>query len=345
MDFAFSEEQDMLRAAARSWLAGQYPLDRVAALADSAAGWDPAGWEQLTDLGWLDADLGLLDHAVLAEETGYALLPAPWWSSVALAGPVLGAPPATPTTLAWAEPTAPYLSAPTLATTATEEAGGWRVSGRKLRVPDLGAADSVLVTAGADGGIGVWRVVVADAAHRPVSATDLTRRLSELTLDEAGAELVVAPGQAATVLTEVRRRAVALLCCEAVGVIARALDLATDHAKQRVQFGRPIGSYQAVSHPIADVYTTLTLARALSYRAAWAVDSGADDVDEALAVAQVAAGEGAVRACEAAIQAMGGIGFTWDHPLHRFYKRAQSIAVFEGTGRSRRAQVATALLD
>ena len=86
MDFAFSEEQEMLRAAAREWLADRYPADRVAELADSDAGWDPASWTELTELGWLDPELGLLEHAVLAEEAGYALLPAPWLSSVGLAG-------------------------------------------------------------------------------------------------------------------------------------------------------------------------------------------------------------------------------------------------------------------
>ena len=89
MDFAFSDEQEQLRAAARDYLADRYPAARVVSLADSEAGWDPSGWRELADLGWLDPDLGLLEHAVLAEETGNALLPAPWWSSIGLAWPLL----------------------------------------------------------------------------------------------------------------------------------------------------------------------------------------------------------------------------------------------------------------
>lgn len=344
MDFAFSEEQEMLRAAARSWLAAHYPLDRVAGLADGEPGWDPAVWGELSDLGWLDEGLGALDFAVLAEEAGYALLPAPWWSSVALAAPVLGRPPSAPTALAWAETDAPYLIDEPTATTARENGEGWRLTGGKLRVPDLASSQDVLVTARAAAGPGLWRLSVSDLTVRATSAQDLTRRLAEIRFDDVPGEQVVTPGEAAACLTAVRRRAIALLCCEAVGIMARALDLAAEHARQRVQFGRPIGSYQAVSHPIADVYTALTLARALAYRAAWAVHSNATDVDQALAVAHLSAGEGAVGACERAIQAMGGIGFTWDHPLHRFYKRALWISSFEGTARSRRAELAAGLL-
>ncbi len=349
MDFAFSEEQDLLRASARSWLAQRYPLHRVAELADSDTGWDPASWRELSELGWLDDDLGMLELAVLAEEAGYALLPAPWWSSIALAAPVLGAGPDRPTTLAWAEPGTPYLLDATATTSAAEDGTGWRLSGTKVRVPDLTMAEQVLVVASAPGGLGVWRVAAADAQIQPTSATDLTRRLATLTLDDVTAEQVCVPGAAEEALLAVHRRAGALLACEAVGIMQRALDLAAEHAKQRMQFGRPIGSYQAVSHPIADIYTALSLARSLAYRAAWAVDGAADgaadDVDEAVAVAHLSAGDGAVRACESAIQAMGGIGFTWDHPLHRFYKRAQAIAAFDGTARSRRAEIAAALLD
>lgn len=345
MDFAFSEEQDLLRASARSWLAQRYPLHRVAELADSDTGWDPASWRELSELGWLDDDLGMLELAVLAEESGYALLPAPWWSSIALAAPVVGASPSRPTTLAWAELGTPYLLDGTVTTTAREDGGGWRLSGTKLRVPDLALAEQVLVVASAPGGLGAWRVATADAGIQPTSATDLTRRLATLVLDDVAAEPVRAPGTATEALLAVRRRAGALLACEAVGIMQRALDLAAEHAKQRMQFGRPIGSYQGVSHPIADIYTALSLTRSLAYRAAWAVGSAADDIDAAVTVAHLSAGDGAVRACESAIQAMGGIGFTWDHPLHRFYKRAQAIAAFDGTARSRRAEIATALLD
>lgn len=344
MDFAFSEEQDMLRAAAAEWLAERYPLDRVAGLADGAEGWDAGVWKELTGLGWLDPDLGMLEYAVLAEEAGYAVLPAPWWSAVALAAPILGSPPDVPTTLAWAEPDAPGLGDPPRAT-ATARDSEWVLTGRKVRVPDLGLAERVLVTAMAPDGPGIYAVAAADLTARPMVTVDGTRRLGELTLAADPAHEVVAAGSAGPALTAVRRRATALLACEAVGIMQRALDLATAQAKERTQFGRPIGSYQAVSHPIADVYAALSMGRSLAYRAAWAVDTEADDVEQALHVAALAAGAGAVRACECAIQVMGGVGFTWEHPLHRLYKRAQWIAAFEGTPQSRRAAIAATLLE
>lgn len=336
----------MLRAAARSWLQAQYPTDRPASLADSADGWDPRSWQELEALGWLDPELGTLEYAVLAEEAGYALYPGPWWSTVALAGPILGGLPDEPTTLAWAEDGAPDLrsAAASSTMTASRTDDAWTLSGTKLRVPDLAIARSVLVVAAAGNGTGIWQLPTSAAVVTPLSTMDKTRRLAELRLDAAPAEPVVQPGGALQALAAVRRRAVALLSCEAVGITQRALDLAAAHAKERTQFGRPIGSFQGISHQIADVYTALQLSRSLAYRAAWAVHTDSADVDEAVSVAAVSTGAGAVHACETAIQVLGGIGFTWDHPLHRFYKRAQWIAAFDGTGRSRRAELAATLL-
>lgn len=353
MDFAFAEEQDMLRAAAREWLTDRYPPGRVAELADSDDGWDPRSWRELTGLGWLDPDLGMLDYAVLAEEAGRALYPGPWWTTIGLGGPVLGTVPTEPTTLAWAAPGAGGLLALGPAVRAEPRGAGWTLAGRSLRVPDLATCVDVLVVADAPGaGVGIWSVRVGDAGVHPLSTVDGTRRLADLTLDEAAAELVVAPGRAAPVLAAVRRRASALLACEATGIAQRALDVAAAHAGTRTQFGRPIASYQAVSHRIADVYTRLQLGRSLAYRAAWAVgeaeaDSATDaaaEADTAVTLAMASAGEGAVLACESAIQVLGGIGFTWDHPIHRWYKRALWIAAFEGTRQSRRAELATVLL-
>jgi acyl-CoA dehydrogenase len=173
---------------------------------------------------------------------------------------------------------------------------------------------------------------------------DATRRLSELRLDGTPAELLGDPARAAAVLTATRRRALALLACEAAGVTQRALDLAVEYAKTRTQFDRPVGSYQGVSHRLANVYTGLELARSLAYRAAWCVALDDADADEAVASATVAAGQAAVSGCENAIQSMGGIAFTWDHPLHRLYKRAQWIEGFEGFGRAHRADLAALLL-
>jgi alkylation response protein AidB-like acyl-CoA dehydrogenase len=345
MDFAFSEEQQMLRAAAREWLADRYPADRVAELADSDDGWDPAVWAQLTELGWLDPELDLLEQAVLAEEAGYALLPAPWFSSVGLAGPALGGPPARPTTLAWADDAASTLreAASSVACRADDDVDGWRLTGVKRGVPDVTVAEEAVVVARAAHGVALFRVDLTahrDAVH-PLSTVDRTRRLGELRLDDTPAEPV--EGDAAAVLRDARRRAQSLLACEAVGVTQRALDLAVEYAKTRTQFDRPIGSYQGVSHRLANVYAALQLARSLAYRAAWCVSADDPAADEAIATASVAGARAAVGGCEDAIQSMGGIGFTWDHPLHRFYKRAEWIAAFDGVPAVHKAELAELL--
>jgi alkylation response protein AidB-like acyl-CoA dehydrogenase len=350
MDFAFTEEQEMLRVAAREWLADQYPLDRVAELADSDAGWDPECWADLVKLGWLDPELGLLEQAVLAEEAGYALFPGPWFSTVALALPAYGDdPPTRPATLAFADDGALTIqdAVASVACRADEDIDGWRLSGVKRAVPDVGLVEQAVVAARTSDGVALLRVDLtehADVVHR-LSTMDTTRRLGELRLDGTPAELVGPPQSAARTLRETRRRAGALLACEAVGVTQRALNLAVEYAKTRTQFGRPIGSYQGVSHRLANVYAALQLARSLAYRAAWCVSADDPDAAEAVASARVAAGTAAVEGCENVIQAMGGIGFTWDHPIHRLYKRGQWIAAFDGSPSSRREELAALLLD
>lgn len=346
MDFTFSEEQDALRDAAREWLADRLPLDRVAALADSDAGWDASSWDSVRGLGWLDDELGPLEHAVLLEETGRALYPGPLFSTIALARPA-GYRGDAPATLAYAEYGGPAtLAASSAACTAEPVGDGWRLDGRKSFVPDLAAASSVVVVASAADGLGLWQVDLAGAAAAvlPRSTTDRTRRLGDLLLDATPARLLARPGEAVSVLAEVRRVARAALACEAVGIAARCLDIAADHARTREQFGRPIGSYQAVSHRVADAYIALSLARSLAYWASWCVAERDPLVDSAGAAAKAAASEAAVLAAEGAIQVLGGLGFTWESPVHRLYKRAQWIAGFDGPPAAQRAQIADALL-
>ena len=192
--------------------------------------------------------------------------------------------------------------------------------------------------------VALYRVDLADHPEtvHPLSTEDRTRRLGELRLDGTPAERLDV--DAGVALRAVRRTALALLACEATGVTQRALDLAVDYAKTRTQFDRPIGSYQGVSYRLANVYMALALARSLAYRAAWCVSVDDPAQDEAVASAAVAAARAAVGGCENAIQAMGGIGFTWDHPLHRYYKRAQWIAGFDGSPTRHRAELADLVL-
>jgi alkylation response protein AidB-like acyl-CoA dehydrogenase len=345
MDFAFSEDQELLRAAARDYLADRCPTERMVALAESEAGTDPADWKAIADLGWLDPELGLLEHAVIAEETAAALLPTPWWSTVGLTWPLLddelrGAISAgeRSTTLAWAESGGPATIA-SAAKASTVTASGDRLTGTKVTVPDLTSVTDVIVVA-KDGLYAVDVVANPDVVVAR-STLDKTRRLGELRLDATPARKLEASVDA---LSDVRQRAIALAACEATGVAQRALDIAAAYTKERQQFGRIIGTYQGVSHRVANTYVAVQLTRSMAYWAAWAVSADDAQADQAVAAAKATAGENSVFACEQAIQCHGGIGFTYEHVLHRYYKRAQWINGFEGPARRHRADIAEVLL-
>ena len=186
-------------------------------------------------------------------------------------------------------------------------------------VPDLATVDWVVTEAGA-----------ARAEGETLPTMDETRPLGRL---ENGDRTPVAGSLD-------RPRTLAALACEAVGVAQAVLDLGVDYAKDRRQFGKPIGVYQAVSHKLADTYVETELARSLAYWAAWCVAEGDEQAAVAAAAAKAFASEAAVAACERAIQVHGGIGFTWEHVLHRYYKRAQWIESFWGFPAALRAEVA-----
>jgi alkylation response protein AidB-like acyl-CoA dehydrogenase len=307
MHFAFTPEQEALRAEARRWLDEHYPPERVAELADSDAGWDPASWGELAELGWLGvsvaeeeggAGLGFLEEAVLLEELGRALYPGPYFSTIALA--------------------LPTLEAEERAKVAAGEVR-WSAQVDGL-VPDLALVDRVVTAGGA-----------VDATGETVPTMDATRRLGRL-------------ASAAGDATVDRPRLRAALALEAVGIAQRALDWGVEHAKERRQFGKAIGVYQAVSHSLVDAFMAVELARSLAYWAAWCVAEADDQAPTAAAAAKAYAAEAAVSACERAIQVHGGIGFTWEHPLHRFYKRAQWIQAFDGFPAGQRAEIAAELL-
>ncbi len=317
MDFAFTDEQQALQTQARSFLAERFPPERVAELADSDAGWDPGSWRELAELGWLGvsvaeehggAGLGFVEEAILLEELGRALYPGPYLSTIGLALPALGG--------------------DELDAVVSGEVR-WSASLDGSLVPDLGIVDRV--------------VVVENGEARAVSAlgdvletVDSTRRLGRLK-PEGGTPL---SGD----ISLLRPRAHAALAAEAVGIGGRALELGVEHAKTRAQFGRPIGVYQAVSHKLADSYVEMELARSLSYWAAWCVAEDDPQASVAAASAKAYAAEAAVAACERSIQVLGGIGFTWEHMLHRYYKRAQWIQAFGGSSAAHRAGVVEALL-
>jgi len=161
-------------------------------------------------------------------------------------------------------------------------------------------------------------------------------------LEEAGRALV---GEAFFDASRPFNERLAALSLEAVGIAAKALDMGVEYAKTREQFGKPIGTYQAVSHQLADTYVETELARSLAYWAAWCVAEGDEQADVACAAAKAYCGDAAVDACERSIQVHGGIGFTWEHVLHEYYKRALWIQAHEGYASKHRARIAAYLLD
>ncbi len=362
MDFAFSEEQEMLREQARSFLEDKFSPERVAELADSDEPWDPRSWKEIAELGWIGlsipedqggAGFGFLEEAVLFEELGRGLFPGPYFATVGLALPALVKAPdslarvlagETAATLAWAEPGGAFLLGELdgLGTKAESSNGSWRLTGEKHLIPDAGSAGEVVVAAGTSDGVGLYFVRQQPTAS---STMDATRRLGRLTLEGAEATLVAEPAEAVELLRRIRLRANVALALEAVGIAERVLELAIEHSKERKQFDKPIGTYQAVSHQIVNTYIDTELARSLAYWAAWCVEEDDDSVEVAVAAAKSHAAEAAVTACERSIQVHGGIGFTWEHVLHRYYKRAQWIQSFDAPASRQRAEIAGFLLD
>jgi alkylation response protein AidB-like acyl-CoA dehydrogenase len=360
VDFSFSEEQEMLRASVRGFVRDRYPPNRVAQIADDQ-GFDPAEWKDVAGIGWTGisvpedqggAGLGFFEELILAEELGRGLYPGPFLSSVGLAIPLVRAAGAHKlvrslaagdriATVAWAGTDGTFTVDPA----PKVEWDGGRLSAIRLFVPDLAAVDLVVVVGEVPEGSGIWAIGRDDpgVSWRQLPTVDRTRRLGEVKVERAATPLLGVLD--AEELGGVRDRALALLAAEAVGVGQAALDLGVDHARTRVQFGKAIGAYQAVSHQLAQAFLEIEVARSLAYWAGWAVGEGAPEAGIAASAAKSRAAEAAVAACERAIQVHGGVGFTWEHPLHRWYKRALGIAAILGWAAEHRSRVAAAVLD
>jgi alkylation response protein AidB-like acyl-CoA dehydrogenase len=361
MDFTFSEEQEMLRTSAHELMTDRYPIEHVARLCDGE-GFVRDEWKAVAELGWTGisvpesaggAGLGFSEEMVIAEELGHALYPGPFFSTVVLAlgaaqaaeaSELVGqiASGAVTATVAWAGPEGRFDSDP--APKVQWDDG--RLTATRLFVPDLAVADVVLVVGALPEGTGLWQVGSAGegVSWRELPAIDTTRRQFELNIANAPALLLTATPAGPELLRSLLNRAFAALAAEAVGVGQRALEFALDHARTRQQFGRPIGAFQAVSHELARAFAEIETARSLAYWAGWAVAEGAAEAGAAARAAKVRAADAAVDTCEKAIQAHGGIGFTWEHPLHRFYKRALGIQATMGGPDELRADVAAYLL-
>jgi alkylation response protein AidB-like acyl-CoA dehydrogenase len=374
MDFAFSEEQEMLRASAREFLTKECPSSYVRRMMEADDAWDEAMWKKIADMGW--TGLGIpeayggvgtfLDLVVVLEEAGRALLPGPYFSTMGLAVPALLeagteaqkqrvlakiAEGAARATVAVTEPAGRW-DANGVSLTAQPSGDGWKLDGVKLFVPDAGVADHIVVAARtrSSGEEGITLFLISGRPSgmtvSPLATMDMTRRWYEIRFDGVELPADAVMGSADQGWAPLRRAlewGTSALCAEMVGGAQHVLATSVDYAKTRQQFGKPIGIYQAVSHKLADMLLETESARSATYYAAWAVDADAPDRSLAASMAKAYVSDAYRRATGSGIQVHGGIGFTWEHDMHLYFKRAKASEVTLGDATYHRELVAQAL--
>ncbi len=374
MDFGFNQEQELLRATARKFLESECPSEFVRARMAEPAGVTDAFWAKLAEQGWLGliyseeyggAGLGFVDLTVLMEEMGRAVMPGPFFSTVLLGGlTILESGSAAQktewlgkisageakATLAFTEPNARW-DAAAVTVTARASGGGFVLSGTKLFVLDAHVADVLVVVArtreGARPEDGLSLFLVPRGAKgvdvKLLPTMDQTRKLCEVTFADVavGADALLGARDGAWApLARVLDRATVALCAEMCGGAQRVLDMTTEYAKIRVAFGKPIGSYQGVKHKAADMLVEIENAKSLTYYAAWAVDENVPEAPLAASMAKAYVSDAFRKAAGTGIQLHGGIGFTWEHDLHLYFKRAKSSEFTFGDATWHRERVA-----
>jgi len=349
MNFEFTDDQQAIKRTAREFLSARYKPETIRELAADERGFTDQQWSAVAELGWPGViipeeqgglGLGAVELVVIEEELGYALAPTPLLSDVA-AALILEAAGSAEQREQWLESVADGSARGTLA---VEDDGPTRfedgkLTGSKIAVPDAGSASLLIVAA--DGEHYLVRADAEGVAITPQEALDPTRKLYRVELRDAAAEPL--PGGEDDALERAYATVAVALAAENVGVAQRTMEMAVEYAKDRKQFDRPIGAYQAVSHRCAQMLLEVEGARSLTYGAAWALDHDRMNHAGAIRAASMAkayAGDAGFRVSASALQVHGGIGFTWEHDLHFFLKRARANAHAFGDPRWHREQVA-----
>jgi alkylation response protein AidB-like acyl-CoA dehydrogenase len=354
--FGFTPEQEELRAMVREFLADRSPEAEVRRLMGTEDGFDPAVWKQMgDDLGILGlaipeayggASAGFVEVGVVLEEAGRALLCAPYFSSVVLAASaILHSGDATARedylpalasgelrgTLALAEDSGRW-DDPGISLTATLSSDGWMLDGHKSFVFDGHTAGLVLVVARTSNGISLFAVEAgAPGFTRSLLPTmDQTRKLARLEFSHVPARLLGPEGGAWPAVSRVLDMAAVGLAAEQVGGAARVLAMAVEYAKVRHQFGRPIGSFQAIKHKCADMLIEVESAKSAAYYGLWAAAELNDELPAVASLAKAYCSDAFFHCTAENIQVHGGIGFTWEHPAHLYFKRAKSSQLLFG---------------
>ncbi len=361
MDLSFTEEQEILRKIARDFLAEKFPKKVVKELEESELGYSPEVWREMAELGWMGlpfpekyggTGMTFLDLAVLLEEMGRASMPGPYFSTLILGGlPLLDtgteaqkekhlpkiAGGETICTLALTEPSGGY-SAASIETTAAPDGDGWAISGTKLFVPDAHVADYLLCVARTDKraepdeGLTIFLVDAKSSGLSRTVLRTMADKLCEVVFDKVKVSSENILGELNQGWREVKKiidRAVVAKCCEMVGMVGQVLDMTVDYAKDRKQFGRPIGSFQIIQHYCADMFTDVEGLRLSTYQAAWKLNEKLPCAEE-IAVARSWAAEASERVISLAHQVHGAIGVTMEYDLHYYTRRLKSAQLSFG---------------
>ncbi|OFW63476.1 MAG: acyl-CoA dehydrogenase [Actinobacteria bacterium RBG_16_67_15] len=376
MDFAFTEEQQMLRATARRFLDEKAPALVVRRLMETESGFDPGLWREIASQGWQamaipeaygGAGFSLLEQGILMEEMGRSLFPSPFLSSVVIGADLI----LHHATKAQKQELLPGIAAGELrvALAQLEDSGRWDATGvamvaqsdggdlvldgTKSFVLDGHTADTLLVAVRAEGSTGpdgVSLVIVPGDApgvtRRRLETMDMTRKQAEIVFKGVrvpAAALLGAEGEAWGAIEAMTTRAIVALAYEQVGGAQKCLEMAVDYAKVRVQFGRPIGSFQAIKHKCADMLVQVESAKSAAYYAGWAVATGDPEAEIVAPMAKSYCSEAYFHCAAESIQIHGGIGFTWEHDAHLYFKRAKTDELLFGTPAQHRAVLAERL--
>ena len=356
MNFAFTEEQEELRKTVRAFLDSKSPETAVRDQMETDNGFDPAVWAQMGEQMGLQglsipeefggSGFTFIELGVVLEEMGRALLCAPYFSTVVLAANALLHSGDDAAKKKWLPGIASGETIATLA--ATEPSGAWdeagitmsakgsgsdfTLSGTKMFVLDGHTANLIIVAARTAKGVSLFAVEgnAKGLTRTALSTMDQTRKQAKLEFADTPATLIGAEGKGWDVLSRVFDLAAVALAAEQVGGAQRVLDMAVEYAKVRVQFGRPIGSFQAIKHKCADMLLEVESAKSAAYYGMWCAAEMNDELPSVASLAKAYCSEAYFHAAAENIQIHGGIGFTWEHPAHLYFKRAKSSELMFG---------------
>jgi alkylation response protein AidB-like acyl-CoA dehydrogenase len=372
MDFDLSKPQKLLKETAREFLARECRPERVRALMETADAHDDRLWQAIADQGWTGLlvpeehgglGLGLVEMAAVAEEMGRACLPSAFLSTL-MAGALIERAGNAEQRARYLEPLATGELKATVALLeegATWDTGGVKLgarrdggqlslTGRKLFVADAGVCDLLICVARDGDGLALLPVErgASGLSVKPMPSMDGTRKVYEVAFEGVSvpaAYALGADGDARGALEGALRVATTALCAEMVGGMQWLLDTTVEYAKTRQQFGRAIGSFQAVQHQCADMLLMTESARSASYYAAWALTEGDASASVAVSIAKAYCSDAYREVANRGIQVHGGIGFTWEHDLQLYYKRSKSSETLFGDATFHRERIAKLVVD